>query len=360
MGSEESKRSSGTDDADLLREMVSTPSPTGETDGIRDLLIDAAGWMGLEASVDGAGNVRMTTGTDGGRHVLFLCHMDTVPGDIEVRMADGFLHGRGSVDAKGCLASALVAASAFAGTDRGRVTVVAVPDEEGPSMGVRELVSGPAPDFVVVGEPSGWEGITIGYKGVVRLRYASRTDKVHAGMESSSSAEDAIAFWQSMKAYCQGQNAEGSPTGAFGSISPTLVSINTFDDGLELRTEMVLDIRFPPGFDAQRLHEHLRSSRGGAEVEMTEETPPVLVPKNNELVRALLASIRGQGGEPRFKKKTGTSDMNVAAAVWEGVPIVAYGPGDSRLDHTPEERLDLAEYGRAIAVLRATIDRLLG
>lgn len=360
MGSEESKRSFGTDDVDLLREMVSIPSPTGETDGIRDFLVDSAGRMGLHASVDGAGNVRLTTGTDGGRHVLFLCHMDTVPGALEARLAEGFLHGRGSVDAKGCLASALVAASAFAGTDRGRVTVVAVPDEEGPSMGVRELVRGPPPDFIVVGEPSGWEGITIGYKGVVRLRYASRTGKVHAGMESGSSAEEAIAFWQSLKAYCQGQNAEDSPTGAFGSVSPTLEGINTFDDGLELRTEMVLDVRLPPGFDTQRLHEHLESSRGGAEVEMTEETPPVLVPKNNELVRAMLASIRDQGGEPRFKKKTGTSDMNVAASAWEGVPIVAYGPGDSRFDHTPEERLDLAEYGKAIAVLKATIHRLLG
>ena len=32
--------------------------------------------------------------------------------------------------------------------------------------------------------------------------------------------------------------------------------------------------------------------------------------------------------------------------------MVTYGPGDAALDHTPEERIDLVEYGRAIRVLR--------
>jgi LysW-gamma-L-lysine carboxypeptidase len=63
------------------------------------------------------------------------------------------------------------------------------------------------------------------------------------------------------------------------------------------------------------------------------------------------------GGEPRFKVKTGTSDMNVVGPVW-GCPIVAYGPGDSRLDHTPHERIDLAEYRRAISILRSVFINL--
>jgi LysW-gamma-L-lysine carboxypeptidase len=42
--------------------------------------------------------------------------------------------------------------------------------------------------------------------------------------------------------------------------------------------------------------------------------------------------------------------MNVVGPVWQ-CPIAAYGPGDSTLDHTPEERLGLIEYGRAIRVL---------
>jgi acetylornithine deacetylase/succinyl-diaminopimelate desuccinylase-like protein len=79
--------------------------------------------------------------------------------------------------------------------------------------------------------------------------------------------------------------------------------------------------------------------------------------KNNPLVRAFLASIRQSGGQPRFVLKTGTADMNVVGPGWR-VPIVAYGPGDSALDHTPEERINLTEYLRSIEVIKNVLGML--
>ncbi|NJN97643.1 MAG: M20/M25/M40 family metallo-hydrolase, partial [Anaerolineales bacterium] len=79
----------------------------------------------------------------------------------------------------------------------------------------------------------------------------------------------------------------------------------------------------------------------------------------NPLVRAFLQSIRAAGGEPRFVVKTGTADMNVVAPHWPNTPVVAYGPGDSSLDHTPQEHIDLQEYGQAIGVLREVLTRLM-
>jgi LysW-gamma-L-lysine carboxypeptidase len=58
--------------------------------------------------------------------------------------------------------------------------------------------------------------------------------------------------------------------------------------------------------------------------------------------------------QPGFLVKTGTSDMNVVGPLWQ-CPIVAYGPGDSALDHTPVEHLSLDEYWRAVEVLDATL-----
>ena len=48
--------------------------------------------------------------------------------------------------------------------------------------------------------------------------------------------------------------------------------------------------------------------------------------------------------------------MNVLLLAW-GCPMVAYGPGDARYDHTPIERLALEDYGRSIAVLRDVLRR---
>ena len=79
--------------------------------------------------------------------------------------------------------------------------------------------------------------------------------------------------------------------------------------------------------------------------------------KSTDLVRAFLSAIREKGGEPRFVVKTGTSDMNVVGPAW-GPSILAYGPGDSALDHTPDERIDLDEYLLATEVLKNVLAQL--
>jgi LysW-gamma-L-lysine carboxypeptidase len=78
--------------------------------------------------------------------------------------------------------------------------------------------------------------------------------------------------------------------------------------------------------------------------------------RQNALVRGFLAGMRevDRAVQPGFVVKTGTSDMNVVAPLWQ-CPIVAYGPGDSGLDHTPQEHLELDEYWKAVLVLEATL-----
>ena len=49
--------------------------------------------------------------------------------------------------------------------------------------------------------------------------------------------------------------------------------------------------------------------------------------------------------------------MNVVGPIWQ-CPIVAYGPGDSSLDHTPDEHLVITEYLRAIDVLQCVLEEI--
>ena len=39
-------------------------------------------------------------------------------------------------------------------------------------------------------------------------------------------------------------------------------------------------------------------------------------------------------------------------------PIVAYGPGDARFDHTPDEQIELAEVETAVEILTMAIERI--
>ncbi len=57
-------------------------------------------------------------------------------------------------------------------------------------------------------------------------------------------------------------------------------------------------------------------------------------------------TILEKGDAPGFTVKSGASGMDVVGPVWRR-PSLAYGPGDSALDHMPNEHLDLAEYRQA-------------
>ena len=78
--------------------------------------------------------------------------------------------------------------------------------------------------------------------------------------------------------------------------------------------------------------------------------------RQNALVRSFLTAIRAVDttAQPGFLVKTGTSDMNVVGPLWQ-CPMVAYGPGDSALDHTPHEHVSLDEYWRAVNVMEAML-----
>jgi len=81
--------------------------------------------------------------------------------------------------------------------------------------------------------------------------------------------------------------------------------------------------------------------------------------KNNSLVKTLSSAIRKvRGKTPVLIRKTGTSDMNLLGNILK-IPVVAYGPGDSSLDHTPNECISVEEYLGSIQVLQEALVKLL-
>ena len=113
---------------------------------------------------------------------------------------------------------------------------------------------------------------------------------------------------------------------------------------------MVLGFRLPPEIDVDGLQETLRGLAGDARLHLYGREAAYRAPRSTRLARAFVRAIHAQGARAAFQVKSGTSDMNVVGPAWE-CPIVAYGPGDARLDHTPREHIDLTEYHRAIDVL---------
>src|SRR5260370_25322115 len=149
--------------------------------------------MGFAARRDEAGNVIAFWGS-GPREVLLLGHMDTVPGFIPVRREGNRLFGRGAVDAKGPLAAAITAVARQPAGAACRFTIIGAVEEEGSSRGARHLVNRKAPDQLVILEPSGWDAVTLGYKGSLKPRYRLSPPMGHRPGPHESPADRAAAF----------------------------------------------------------------------------------------------------------------------------------------------------------------------
>jgi [amino group carrier protein]-lysine/ornithine hydrolase len=144
------------DVAELLTAMLSVPSPSGQEDVMASLLVSRLLRAGFDVDVDAAGNVVAAWG-DGPETVALVGHVDTVPGHIEVRRDGDLLNGRGAVDAKGPLATAIAAVSRQPRDGARRFVIVGAVEEETSSRGARHLAeSMAAPSSLVILEPSGW------------------------------------------------------------------------------------------------------------------------------------------------------------------------------------------------------------
>jgi [amino group carrier protein]-lysine/ornithine hydrolase len=343
----------------LLIELVSRYSPSREEEEAVAYLVEWMAARGFQAYVDDAGNAVGIRGDADAPHTLMLLgHIDTYPGIVPVRVEAGVLYGRGSVDAKGSLCAFAEAAAQSAIPDGWRVVVVgAVEEEIATSIGAHFVRGVFNPDLCIIGEPSSAERITMGYKGRLLLDFTLTRPMAHSARPEPSVAALGVAFWNAVEAWAAGINS--GVERYFDQVLTHLRTINTTSDHLHETVTITIGFRLPPRLTPNEVFETVRAfAPDDAELGPYSMEQAYQGDKNNALVRGMLAAIRAQGGQPGFVLKTGTSDMNVVGAVWT-CPIIAYGPGDSNLDHTPNEHLPLDEYAQVVTTLRYFIEHLL-
>jgi [amino group carrier protein]-lysine/ornithine hydrolase len=205
----------------------------------------------------------------------------------------------------------------------------------------------------VILEPSGWDAVTLGYKGSLRLRYRLSIPVGHGAGPHESAADQAIAFVRRVQDFAASRGA----TKSFERLDVRVLRFHADHDGFRDTASLSIGFRLPPDFDVEGLKQQLEGWSEGAELRFEYADAAVRMEKNTPVVRAFLGGIRDAGGTPRFKMKTGTSDMNILVPVWN-CPALAYGPGDSKLDHTPDEAIDLEEFEHGVDVLTRALRQL--
>jgi LysW-gamma-L-lysine carboxypeptidase len=354
----------------LLQRMVEIYSPSGQEAEIAGVLIDEMAGRGLRTGLDEAGNVVGWYGEAGPR--FLLCgHMDTVPGKLPVRHVGNRLFGRGAVDAKPALAAMVSAAGVLASEEfPARIQVVGAVDEEGLGRGMKHVIAGGVQaDYAVFGEPSGSDSITIAYRGSLHVRVVCSTGGGHSSSPwlSRNAVEEAFNVWGELQRI---HFPEERLESRFYSTSSSIKQIHGGGSGSTIPSlcELHGDFRIPPKVSSERLFvEILRtvdsysSRNSGVKVVVGAEdsTEPYEADAGSLLVRGLSWATREILGRPAvLLRKTGTGDMNLLGATTR-MPVVTYGPGDSSLDHTSDECVDLDEYKNSIKILCQGLRRTL-
>jgi LysW-gamma-L-lysine carboxypeptidase len=369
---------------ETLFNLVKIYSPSGSEAQAVSYLVDRMQALHYtQAFADAAGNAVGVMG-DGPRQIVLLGHIDTVPGEIPVRVepspispqqeqtggmfspsplpsAPLLLYGRGSVDAKGPL-GAFVDAVAGCGPIPGwQIIVIGAVGEEQDSPGAQYLLPLYHPQAAIIGEPSGWERVTLGYKGSAWAVVTVRRSLAHTAGQAESACEAVVKAWQMISAKAAEINLAREKN--FERVQLSLRGMDSGGDGFEEWASLRVGARLPLDLPPQGWYEQLSGDqRLGSLPGISIQPVGFPIPawqgeKNTPLVRAFLAGIRAAGGNPGFLLKTGTADLNIVAPAW-GCPALAYGPGDSALDHTPDEHIVLADYLRAVEVLKTVLRQL--
>ncbi|MDW8352062.1 MAG: [LysW]-lysine hydrolase [Anaerolineae bacterium] len=350
---------------ELLERCVRIPSPSGQEREVAEFLCDEMRRRRFDrAWIDPAGNAIGVIGA-GRRQIMLLGHMDTVGGHVPVHYEDGRLYGRGTVDAKGPLCAFILAAEALATEIAPEWQIVvagAVEEEAATSKGARFIATQYRPEMCIIGEPSGAEGITLGYKGRLLIHAHVERASQHTAIPQPSVSELAVALWNHIRALADDWNADKPK--AFDQLLPSLRKIQSGDDGLREWCDMLIGVRLPLEFGPEALQQQVESWRSGRadadyfELRFSGAEPAWRASRDTPLARAFVDAIRAERMRPVFKLKTGTADFNVVGPIWN-CPLIAYGPGDSSLDHTPHEHVAVDEFEKAVRVLVAALRSLV-
>lgn len=337
-------------DLTLLSRTVGISSVSGDEHELVSYLRQWCTARGIHAETDAVGNLVATKGR-GSRRLLLLGHVDTVPHRRPVEWRGEELWGRGSVDAKGCLSAFLEVLAETEVPADGQLRVVgAVEEEVSSSKGAFHARDTYPADAVVIGEPSGSGTLTLGYYGLFKLRVTASVASGHSAGMNAVSAPDALT------------NVLDAIRRAVGEAAPdalsAVIDIACRTDRGRHEAVGVLNFRVPPKADLGHLCKIALDHRSSEVViDVLRATPGFQGGRTGPLAKVFARALGARGLRPRHVVKKGTSDMNTLATTWDAVPMVAYGPGDSALDHTEAEHLVADEYRTARAVLGDAVAR---
>src|SRR5947199_9295507 len=310
----------------------------------------------LDVERVGENLVARSEGTGAGPRLLLGGHTDTVPpnGNERARIDGDVLWGLGSADMKSGVA-VLVELARTVERPVVPVTYVFYECEEVAARhnGIERLF-GERPDLLeadaaILAEPTG-ALVEAGCQGTMRLVATFAGERAHTarawlGRNAIHRLGDVL---QRLSSYIP-REVDIDGCHFREGVQAVLVEGGVAHNVVPDRAVLTVNHRFAPDRTPEEAEAFARGLLAQADqVEVTDMAPPA----PPSLAHPLLAALLDRVGTPPTGK-LGWTDVGRFAA--RGVPAANYGPGDPKLAHHKDERVERAELDRAYSVLRSLV-----
>ncbi|MCA0253496.1 MAG: succinyl-diaminopimelate desuccinylase [Actinobacteria bacterium] len=322
---------------ELFRGIVDIESVSGNEGPLADAIEQAlAGLDHLDLVRDGD---TLIARTDLGRaqRVVIAGHLDTVPvaANLPSRLADGMVHGRGTVDMKGGVAVMLQVAALATQPTRDVTWIFYDHEEVAAADNSLTRIAATRPealvgDFAVLMEPTSAQ-IEGGCQGTLRYVVTTRGKAAHSarswmGRNAIHDIGEVLRRFESYVprtvevdglTYREGMNAVQIGGGIAGNVIPD-------------RCAVTVNFRFAPDRDEADAVAHCRELMAGYDLEVIDFALGARPGLDRPIAQEFLAAV---GGTP--VAKFGWTDVARFSAL--GTPAVNYGPGDPLKAHADDE-----------------------
>jgi len=324
----------------LTRQLVDIESITPNEGAVGNFICDALRRRGFEANkmpVEGARvNVLATWPGHPRPEIVFSTHMDTVPPFIPSSEDDTAIYGRGSSDAKGILATQVIAAEKLR-SDGVYVGLLFLVGEERDSIGAKAANQHPIGSrFMINGEPTE-NRLAIATKGALHVELAARGKMAHSAYPElgESAIDKLVEALHRLHAMKLPQNPDVGPcTRNVGSIQGGRAP-NVISDVAKA------DLFYRLVGPADELRRQITEAVGSlAEVRFTRETP--------------FMRLRTLDGLPTMVAAFTTDIPSLPN--W-GEPLLL-GPGSIHVAHTEGEYVEKAQLTEAVEMYCALAKQL--
>ena len=331
---------------ELLKELISIPSFSGEEDKTADAIAAFLNGFGIKTHRQDNNIYAFNKYYDESKPNLLLnSHHDTVKPNsaytkdpFHPHIEDGKLFGLGSNDAGGCLVSLLATFVHFYGKEgmsHNIVMAATAEEEDAGEKSLRGLLPILPPiDVAVVGEPTLMD-LAIAEKGLVVFDAVVEGTPSHAAHpNNNNSIYNTIEVLQWFKDYTFDKVSE-----ALGEVKMTVTQINAGKQHnvVPAQVDLVVDVRVNDCYSNQEIAEMLQKE---APCKMTPRSLRLnssCIDPNHALVKSGLALGRKTYGSPTLSDQAALSCQSVKL-----------GPGDSTRSHSADEFIYVNEIEEGI------------